>query len=68
MIIGATGNNVTNAVAMARRYGNLKFKETREICRSGGEDSLYRVSLEGDHIVEVTVTPRKAATAWLISS
>lgn len=68
MIIGATGNNIKNALAMARNFGNLKLKETRETLRSGGEDGLHRVHLEGGHIVEVTVTPHRSATAWLISS
>lgn len=68
MVIGATGNNIRNALSMARKFGNLKPSETREKLRSGGDDNMWCVELKGEHIVEVTITPRERATAWLISS
>lgn len=50
-----TAPNVRAGCAAARRHLSLKFTDSKELFRSGGEDSLHRVHLAGGTIVEVTV-------------
>jgi len=49
---------VRGCVAAARRAIGVKLADSREFLRSGGEDGLYRVHLEGGAIVEVTIIRR----------
>ena len=62
-IIEATGANVRNAVAAARRLAGIKHEDSQEVLRSGGEDNLYRVHLKNGQIVEVTVKSRARSSA-----
>jgi hypothetical protein len=57
MIVSAQGNNVRNCLAAARRLLGVALDDSRETCRSGGEDGLYRVHLANGDIVEVLVIP-----------
>lgn len=66
MKISATGNNILNCLAEARRVGGLKLKESREQMRSGGDDGLWRVHLNGGHVVECTVKPGTRAKAEIV--
>lgn len=66
MLIAAAGLNIRNALAEARRTANLSLAESREVLRSGGEDGLYRVRLNGGHVVEVTLHRRAHSSATVI--
>jgi hypothetical protein len=57
----AVGSNVRNAVAAARRKLDLSLSESREVCRSGDEDGLYRVTLASGDVVEVSVIQHSPA-------
>lgn len=65
VVVQATGSNVTHAVAAARKLLGIKLSNSREVLRSGGEDSCHRVHLTDGTIVEVQVIKRSIAQAWL---
>lgn len=52
MIISAQGNSVSSCLSAARTVAGLKFHESREDIRSGGEDGCYRVTLTDGTVVE----------------
>lgn len=54
-IVGVTGSSVSHCLAGARRELGIKFQDSREELRSGGEDGLYRVHLSNGDICECTV-------------
>lgn len=71
MIVQAEGNNVRNAVAVAKRLiitqNGLDGKAYRQLRTKliSGEDGLYRVTLNSDDIVEVTVIRHAICKAWV---
>jgi hypothetical protein len=60
------GYNVRAVCAEARRALGLRLADSREVCRSGGEDGLYRVYLADGTIVEATIeqVPRVATLEY----
>lgn len=48
-------NNVRNGLAMSRKLLGWPLKGHREVTRSGGEDGLYRCTLECGKVIEVTI-------------
>ena len=64
MVINASGSSVKHALSAARKLCGYPFSESREVIRSGGEDGLYRCTLENGAIVQVTIFPRSIAQAF----
>lgn len=54
MIIAVRANSVRDGCSLARSHLGLRLRETRERIRSGGEDGLWRVTLNGGTVVEVS--------------
>lgn len=65
MRVSATGSSVRYCISAARRVAKLTAAQSKEVLRSGGEDGLYRVHLEGGHVVECSVVQRGVASAWI---
>lgn len=57
-IVSVDGPNIAACLAAARRKLGLKFKDSREALRSGGEDGPWRVTLANRTVVECTIRPR----------
>jgi hypothetical protein len=68
MIISASATNVKQALAAARRIANVPLQGNREKIRSGGEDSCYRITLESDIVVEVTIMLHTVASAQIVEA
>ncbi len=66
MVISAEGTTVKNCLAEARRIAGLDLKSSREISREEVEGGLYRVVLDGGHVVECTVIHGAVSSANVI--
>lgn len=63
-VVSASGGNIASCLSAARKLLGLRFRDSQEELRSGGEDGLWRVHLTGGVVVECTVIPRSRANAW----
>jgi hypothetical protein len=50
-------NNVRNAVSAARRHLGINPRTADRPLVSGGEDHLWRVSLDADNVLELVTRP-----------
>lgn len=55
VVIQVSGSSIYNCLAAVRQHLKIPLKDNREVLRSGGEDSLWRVHLESGVIAECTV-------------
>lgn len=65
IVVAGRGPNIRSILAMVRRAKGLKLGDTREVTRSGGEDGLWRVTLEGGLVVECTVIQHSTTTLYV---
>jgi hypothetical protein len=66
--VTAQAGNVQAALCAARRLMGVPLKGHREVTRSGGEDGLYRSTLESGDVVEITMVHHASATAEFVSA
>jgi hypothetical protein len=60
MIASVSGSTVRSCISAVRAKARLKYAESREVTRSGGEDGLYRSTLSDGTIVESTIVHRQS--------
>ena len=54
-IVQASGPSIRAICALVRRRLGIVLRDSREVLRSGGEDSMYRVHLADGTIVEASI-------------
>lgn len=64
-VVAGRGPNIRSILTMVRRAKGLKLADTREVGRSGGEDGLWRVTLEGGLVVECTVIQHSTTSLYV---
>jgi hypothetical protein len=67
-VVGVSASNIQHACSAARKSLGIKFKDSREVLRSGGEDGLWRVHLADGTIVETTIVHHSRAVVHDIQS
>lgn len=64
--VSVKSHAVRSAVAAARRHLGLERKASLEVCRSGGEDGLYRVTLADGTVVEASIVQHATTEVYLV--